>query len=240
MDLRRALEAHRERRKQEKLAILTMSFKPLTQQQREEHLGECNLVVALDPTINRVLHYDEQPSPGVTRSGGGGGGGGEGGSAEKSAQSKLPPVALDASLFSDHTNVQVRTDLLDCHVDICAPEVLYLFTDNFDYQQLRRDFVVGTLNERELGNNIYAHLLGPREYATRVHNLRSYDAVSRDVISRWVYPLVPDVNCLPRGAATTYTHVWPHCYAEKNVAVDPTAGPDPDKHFPPQMLADAV
>ena len=49
--------------------------------------------------------------------------------------------------------------------------MLYLFTDNFDYQHLRRDFVVGTLNERELGNNIYAHELGPKEYAASVSNL---------------------------------------------------------------------
>lgn len=146
MDLRRALRIHQERRAKEKLAIMTMCFKPLTQQQREELLGESNLVVAMDPTINRVLHYDEHPSPGV------------GGNKER--RQKLPPVALDASLFSDHTNVRIRSDLQDCHVDICAPELLFLFTDNFDYQQLRRDFVVGTLNERELGNNIYAHELG--------------------------------------------------------------------------------
>ena len=202
MDLRRALEVHKERREREKLAIMTMCFKPVTQRQREESLGESNLVVAVDPTINRVLHYDENTSV---------------------SKNKLAPVALDASLFSDHTNVQVRTDLQDCHVDICAPELLYLFTDNFDYQQLRRDFVVGTLNERELGNNIYAHELGPTEYATRVHNLRTYDAVSRDVISRWVYPMSPDVNCLPRGLHTSYTHSWPNRYIEANVTVDPTA-----------------
>lgn len=189
MDLRRALEVHRERRKKETLAILTMCFKPLTQRQREELLGESNLVVAVDPTINRVLHYDENPSPGV-------------GGKEK--RQKLPPLALDASLFSDHVNVEVRTDLQDCHVDICAPELLYLFTDNFDYQQLRRDFVVGTLNERELGNNIYAHELGPGEYATRVHNLRTYDAVSRDVIgggdahrARPAHPIRPQLFLFP-------------------------------------------
>jgi len=49
--------------RREKLAIVTMCFKPVTQQQRLDHLGESNLVVALDPTVKRVLHYDEQ-SPG--------------------------------------------------------------------------------------------------------------------------------------------------------------------------------
>jgi len=44
MDLRRAIDVHRERRKTEKLAIVTMCFKPVTQQQRLDHLGESNLV----------------------------------------------------------------------------------------------------------------------------------------------------------------------------------------------------
>jgi hypothetical protein len=32
------------------------------------------------------------------------------------------------------------------------------------------------------------------EYAARVHNLRSYDAISRDLLARWAYPFVPDTN----------------------------------------------
>ena len=210
MDLRRAIEAHRERRKTEKLAIMTMCVKASNRRQREERAGESNLVIALDPTVGRVLHYDDNPSPGKD-------------TGEGHRGRKLPPVSLDASLFSEHPNVEVRTDLRDCHVDVCAPEVLYLFTDNFDYQQIRRDFVCGTLNERELGNNVYAHELGPREYAARVHNLRTYDAVSRDIVGRWTYPHVPDVNSLPRGANTTYSHAWPHSYAESDVRVDPSA-----------------
>ena len=42
-------------------------------------------------------------------------------------------------------------------------------------------------------------------------------------VGRWVYPMSPDVNCLPRGVPTTYTHSWPQQYAEANVEVDPTA-----------------
>ena len=214
MDLRRALEVHRERRKTERLAIMTCCFKTISRRQREEHLGESNLVVAMDPGTGRVLHYDEQASPSLPDA--------EKGS-QKKAKAKLAPLSLDASLFSEHPSVRVRTDLQDCHVDVCAPEVLMLFTDNFDYQHLRRDFVCGTLNERELGNNIYAHELGAREYATRVTNLRTYDAVSRDVINRWVYPVCPDVNCLPRGDATLYKHTWPQIYLEKGCEVDPSA-----------------
>lgn len=32
---------------------------------------------------------------------------------------------------------------MDSHISICAPEVLMLFSDNFDYQNVKRDFVTG-------------------------------------------------------------------------------------------------
>jgi hypothetical protein len=39
--------------------------------------------------------------------------------------------------------MQVRTDLMDSQISICAPEVLMLFSDNFDYQNVKHDFVTG-------------------------------------------------------------------------------------------------
>ena len=39
--------------------------------------------------------------------------------------------------------VQVRSDLIDSQIAICAPEVLMLFSDNFDYQNVKKDFVSG-------------------------------------------------------------------------------------------------
>lgn len=56
----------------------------------------------------------------------------------------------------------MRTDLIDTNISICSPEVLMMFSDNFDYQSLKRDFVVGTLSEEELGKKIHAHILQVR------------------------------------------------------------------------------
>lgn len=47
-----------------------------------------------------------------------------------------------------------------------------------------------------LGKTIYTHVIR-NEYAARVHDPHTYDAVSRDVLRRWAYPLVPDANLLP-------------------------------------------
>lgn len=38
-------------------------------------------------------------------------------------------------------------------------------------------------------------------YAARIDNFRSYDSISKDIIQRWTYPLVPDVQFF-RNSAT--------------------------------------
>jgi len=59
----------------------------------------------------------------------------------------------------------------------------------------------GVLSEEELGNKLYITELSRHEYAAHVCNLRAYDAISRDIIQRWAFPLVPDTNLLWRGGA---------------------------------------
>ena len=51
-----------------------------------------------------------------------------------------------------------------------------MFADNFDYQDLRQDFIRGVLTDDILGNKIFAHVISG-EYAGRVKCLRTYNAV---------------------------------------------------------------
>lgn len=73
-------------------------------------------------------------------------------------------------------------------------------------QDVRRDFIPGVLSEEELGNKLYVHIL-EQEYAARVLSFRAYDAVSSDILQRWVFPFVPDTNLLPcqTSGSPTYT-----------------------------------
>lgn len=41
----------------------------------------------------------------------------------------------------EHGELELRSDLLDCHVDVCSPEVLVQLSDNFDYQVRCNDHV---------------------------------------------------------------------------------------------------
>lgn len=54
---------------------------------------------------------------------------------------------------------QVRSDLRLTGVYVCAPDVLMLLSDNFDYQTVARDLVPGVLSEQELGSTLHIHEL---------------------------------------------------------------------------------
>ncbi|KAG0628658.1 hypothetical protein M758_1G043500 [Ceratodon purpureus] len=181
MSLKEVVKEHQERRKKDKLAVMTMVVKrvkpsPLTNMTR---LGNDELLVAIDPQSKQLLHYD----PGREA----------GGRDNFQHQSSSRNLILEHSALNDRPSVQLCTNLLDCHIDICSLDVLTLFTDNFDYQQIRRDFVRGLLSDEIMGNKIFTYEIG-REYAARVENLRAYDVVSQDVIHRWTYPMVPDIS----------------------------------------------
>lgn len=86
---------------------------------------------------------------------------------------------------------------------VCAREVFALFSENFDYQNVRQDFISGVLSEEELGKKIFVHE-NHRAYAQTIENWRSYDAIAMDVLQRWTYPFVPDTGLFSNitGTAT--------------------------------------
>ncbi|KAI3887383.1 hypothetical protein MKW92_050769 [Papaver armeniacum] len=86
-------------------------------------------------------------------------------------------------LLDNPAAIQVHNDIEDCYVDVCSPEVLSLFADNFDYQQLRRDFVKGLLEDDVMSYKIFIHEM-QSDYAARVDNFRSYDTISKDIMQR--------------------------------------------------------
>ncbi|KAI0035700.1 nucleotide-diphospho-sugar transferase [Vararia minispora EC-137] len=162
-----AVTVHRERRKKNKDVIMTMVVKESGARHRTKSRGD-SAVYVIDPTTDECLHYE--PVTGFP----------------PKQVARIPREVLDG-----HPDVEIRYDLLDCSIDICSVEVPSLFQDNFDYADIRRDFVHGVLTSDLLMKNIHCYVA--REgYAARVQDTRSYDAVSKDILARWTFPLVPD------------------------------------------------
>ena len=77
-------------------------------------------------------------------------------------------------------------------------QVLSLFQDNFDYGDIRRDFVHGVLTSDLLMKNIYCYI-AKEGYAARVQDTRSYDAI-RFVLMTFLPPI--SCHCVARLART--------------------------------------
>ena len=114
MDLGAAVETHRQRRQHDKCSIMSLVFMPAkTSHPTREYTDD--LVVAIDHSTHQILSFDNNTHRGTFR------------------------VSLD--LLKEHAQMDFRYDLLDCNIDICSPEVLIHFSDNYDYVDIRRDYI---------------------------------------------------------------------------------------------------
>ncbi|CAM8898425.1 unnamed protein product [Rhodiola kirilowii] len=183
MSLQEALKEHKDRRKKDNNAIMTMVIqrsKPssITHQSR---LGTDELFMIIDPETMQLLYYEDKDD------------------------ARKGTVSIDKTLMADNPTIVMHNDKQDCYIDICSPEVLSLFSDNFDYQHLRRHFVKGLLVDDIMGYKIFAYEIHS-SYAARIDNFRSYDTISKDIIQRWTYPFVPDVKFFGNSAVKLDRH----------------------------------
>ncbi|CAI5483388.1 unnamed protein product [Closterium sp. Yama58-4] len=210
VSLTHALHAHRERRRKDKQAVMTMLLthcpsNPLTHLTRT---GSESQVFGICPDSSQLLFYDPPPDPLSST--------GTGKLAALTGGRRSLAVSVERAVWQGHRRLALRTDLEDSGIDICAPEVLYLYTDNFDYQHPRRDFLRGILNDDIMGNKIYTHEI-KSQYAARIDTLRAYAAVTRDVLRRWAFPLAPDCAFGAHSGRTAVTRG--NRYREEAVSV---------------------
>ena len=170
LPLEGALAAHRARRVKDKNAIMTMVLREAGTTHRTKACGTSPVFV-IDTEKDRCLHFEQMPN-----------------------RDQSHFLSIDPELLSGHQELEIRQDLIDCGIDICTPDVLALWSDNFDFQAPRKGFLHSVLKDYELnGKTFHTHIISDH-YAARVRNLHAYDSVSKDIVSRWAYPLCPDSN----------------------------------------------
>ena len=91
-------------------------------------------------------------------------------------------AAIPTSFFVENSsNITLTRNLLDIGLDICSPDVLARFSDEFDYRELRSQFVANCVSEEEIGlqSRIFGYTLRKGEYAGRPFgDMRRYHTVS--------------------------------------------------------------
>ncbi|KAI0256752.1 nucleotide-diphospho-sugar transferase [Lactifluus subvellereus] len=211
------VRAHKERRKTNKDAIMTMVVKESGTAHRTRSKAD-SAVFVLDQDTSECLHYE--PTTGYP-------------------PKKIAKIPRD--ILGTHPNIEIRNDLIDCSIDVPS-----LFQDNFDYGDIRRDFVHGVLTSDLLMKNIYCYV-AKEGYAARVQDTRSYDAISKDILSRWTFPLVPDDN---HPGDHAYDHLRGNKYIPKDNSVvlsrtckignNTLIGPSTHVHDEAQVIASTI
>ncbi|GJP76699.1 hypothetical protein CLOP_g7168 [Closterium sp. NIES-67] len=219
VSLTHALHQHRERRRKDKQAVMTALLRrcPSTALTHLTRTGSESQVFGVCPDSSQLLFYEPPPDPLTATA--------TGKLASVAGGRRSLAVSVERAVWQGHRRLALRTDLEDCGIDICAPEVLYLYTDNFDYQHPRRDFLRGILSDDIMGNKIFTHEVSA-QYAARIDTLRAYAAVSCDVLHRWAFPLAPD--CAFGGHSGRTAVNRGNRYREEAVSVARSAviGPD--------------
>ncbi|ODA76000.1 hypothetical protein RJ55_08282 [Drechmeria coniospora] len=193
-----ALAAHRRRREASAANIMTTVLRSGGRERHRTKTSGITPIFVVDTQSRRLLHYDEMNPLQSDRY-----------------------LALDPAIADElSTDFEVRSDLIDAQVDICTPEVLALWSESFDYELPRRNFLHGVLKDWELnGKMIYAEILADG-YAARASNLQMYNAISRDVLGRWTFPFIPENNLVPSQSYQRHAH---GLVMESNVAHAPDA-----------------
>lgn len=187
------LKTHKENCKQDKGTAMTVVYKKVAPGQRTGN----EVVVAIDKKTSRMLFHERVHPTG-----------------------KENKFVFPLDIFLERREVEIHHDFLDPQIAICAPSALTLFTDNFDYET-RDQFIRGLVMGQEIqSDSIYVSQLPSEEYAAKVSDWNSYHMVSRDVINRWVYPLVPDMGvcCLNQQ----YLFLRNNIYRHKTIKVERT------------------
>ena len=190
-NLNEAIEHHKDLRKQNKEYILTIVFSELDVDSKLRTEEE-QCIIVLEGS--RILQYD-----GI-------------GMKKK--------VALNSNVkFSSLKEFEIRYDLIESGVFICSPELMHYFSENFDHQNLRDHLMRDILTSEIYTDKFAAYILPKHYYLTRLHVPRNYDAISVDIMNRWLYPICLNTNLFPPSTPSTYTSSRNNLYKETNVHI---------------------
>lgn len=112
LNLKKAIAFHKQKRKEDVNNIMTVVLKKVQKSAGAKPLMD-DLVVGMNRKSSQIVIFED--------------------SIDKKE------VRVPIELMENSTELSFSTDLLDCNVDICSPELMLQFSDNFDYQV--RDYV---------------------------------------------------------------------------------------------------
>ena len=166
------LAAHRARREASRDSCMTLVLREAGEEEHHTKNKGITSVFVIDPRASRCLHYEEMHP------------------LQSEHYSTLDPEILKSP------EIELRTDLIDAQIDICTPDVLALWSESFDYELPRANFLHGVLKDWELNGKMIHTEIVRDGYSARANNLQMYETISHDILAGWAYPFLPDSNLM--------------------------------------------
>lgn len=165
VDVTKLVAEHKRRKDLDRNWLITTAFR------KGAFSASSGLVIALDTTTGTLLKYVE----GMNQNG-----------------ILLDVYAENASLQRGGA-VEICSDVMDVGLDVCSPDFLLEFRENFYYEKVRA-YIKEKLEGGEaevFGNRMYTHFLNSScgEYATRIHSLASFMQATTDALNGWLAPI---------------------------------------------------
>ncbi|KAJ8682047.1 hypothetical protein QAD02_017839 [Eretmocerus hayati] len=166
VDLKSLMDVHRLKKEKDKNTAMTMLFRDMGSVRDSALKNESSILVSNAQT-KKILYY-------------------------KKFVPHEKKIELELQWFLEQDRVNIDTALFDTRIYLCSQSVLPLFADNFDFQTME-DLIRGVLmNEEFLDSRIYWELLTAPAYAMPISSWKAYQILSKDILQRQCYPLVPD------------------------------------------------
>lgn len=157
--IRHALKAHKARRAKDQNAVMTMCLRERTT--ADHHPTQMTPTFVIDSVKDRCLYYEE------------------------TSLDAPFGVHIDTEMLGDilkSPELDIRQDLVDCRIDICAPGALHIWSENFDNQKPRTDFLSRTLKDSLNDKTIHTFII-EEYYADRVSDPTAYARITADLRS---------------------------------------------------------
>ena len=188
-DVQASIALHKQIKKADKASIMTLACKRLGRYHRTRSASD-KILWGIDRDSKELLVYDEKD------------------------EQKL--LKIEPQLLKQSRSLTLATDLVDTRVYICTPQVLIEFDSNFDFHTMEQLIADLLLNAELYGHKMFVDEVSDTSYAAPLKCVHSYDAVSRDVLARWVYPQTLDTHWhnRPAGPQTQYACTRGNTYKE--------------------------
>lgn len=187
-----ALAAHRARREANRDSCMTMILREGGEHEHRSKSKGITPIFAIDPRAKRCMHYEEM----------------------NPLQSDHY-VTLDPDILKK-PEIELRADLIDAQIDICTPDVLALWSESFDYELPRANFLHGVLKDWELNGKLIHAEIVDEGYTARANNLQMYEAITRDIQAGYAFPFGPACNIMK---GQTYRRTGDNVYTEEDVEI---------------------